>query len=103
MVTRKDFVRSSEGDSDPMVDFWFETETGVRIEASRGISSTLWRSVAPGTRIAVAYSRHDPRQNFPVSDGGAGLGVTLFVHVLGNVFAIAGIALLVGARRPLPR
>lgn len=99
VVTRKEFVRSSDGDSDPMIEFRFETGTGVRIEASRGVSRPLWSSVVPGDRITVAYSREHPRQNVCVADGGAGLGVTLFSHLLGTAFAIAGISLWVGSIR----
>jgi hypothetical protein len=100
-ITGKHIVRSSDGDSDFNVAYWFVLPNGQRIEAERGVSKRLWNTYQKGGTLEVAYSASNPRRNFPLGGGVTSLGVALFVSVICLALAMFGTLFLFGNVRQL--
>jgi hypothetical protein len=88
-LVKKVFVRASDGESDYMLDYWFQTPTG-RIDASHSVSEKLWNSAQEGQLLEVMYSENNPRRNFPAGSGVTSILVTVLVSAFAFVFAVLG-------------
>jgi hypothetical protein len=98
-VAGLDRLSSADGDSDFMVDYWFELRSGERIAAQRGVSTQLWTRLRVGDAVEIAYSPANPRQNFPLGAGVTSLGLVLCLTVICAVFATFGALVFVSALR----
>jgi hypothetical protein len=92
-LVKKVFVRASDGESDYMLDYWFQTPAG-RFDASRSVNKELWNTVQEGQLIEVKYSENNPKRNFPVGAGVTSPGVVVFVSVFSFAFAGLGAGLV---------
>jgi hypothetical protein len=98
-IADKSMSFASDGDSDFNVSYWFILPSGERIEATRAVSKARWSEFRKDGTLVVAYSASNPRRNFPLGAGVTSLGVTVFLSMLGVVFAGFGSLLVWGALR----
>ena len=98
-VTRTYVLRAGDGDSDFLVDYWFHLPDGQRIQASRSVSQSLWKTLGKGQTVQVHYAADNPKRNFPAGGGVTSLGLVLFTGVFSALFAVFGVVLLMGAWR----
>ena len=95
-IEKKVFLSDAEGVSDYILEYWFTTENGSKINATRNVSKTLWKSVSEGQTIGIKYSSSNPKRNFPNGEGVTSLGISIFASVFGALFTILGGALIWG-------
>lgn len=89
-ITRKIFLYSADGDSDYVVEYWFDLPSGERVKSSSGVNKRLWKTLHKGQTIVVCYSAEDTKRNFPLGGGVTSLGVTIYLSVLCALFAVCG-------------
>ena len=44
-ITNKSIVFSADGDNDYIVEYWFNLQSGKRVEVARGVHKKLWNSL----------------------------------------------------------
>jgi ABC-type multidrug transport system fused ATPase/permease subunit len=94
VVLRKEFIRSSDGDSDYLVHYQFPLPTGAQMTAQRNVSRALWTTLQPGSRLPVVYAADDPRRNFPQGHGVSSLWAPALITLLFGSLAALGGAIL---------
>jgi hypothetical protein len=94
VVLRKEFIRSSDGDSDYLVHYRFAVPSGQAVTAQRHVSRALWTTLQPGSRLAVVYAPDNPRRSFPEGHGVSSLWAPALVTLLFGSLAILGAAIL---------
>lgn len=95
-IEKKVFLFDAEGDSDYILEYWFLTNTGSKINASHHVSKLLWNSVRENQTIEIRYSASNPKRNFPNGEGVTSLGMSIFASVFGGLFTLFGGALIWG-------
>jgi hypothetical protein len=101
-VIDKTIVHSAAPDSggdDFMLKYWFNLPNGSRFEVDSIVTKNYWINTATGNTIEIDFDPNHPSNNFPKGEGMTSVGLALFISVLGFLFAISGIALLIGGRR----
>ena len=98
-LVKKLFMGAADGDSDYVLEYWFETPKGQVVNVSHTVSKELWVSMREGELLEVQYSETNPKRNFPAGEGVTSLGLTIFVSAVASVFAIFGGALVWGVVR----
>lgn len=98
-ITKKSVLVAADGDSDYIVEYWFNLPSGKRVEAVRGVHKELWNTLRDGEALVVLYSAENPERNFPLGGGIASIGITVFVSVFFAVFAASGALLVAGYSR----
>ena len=95
-ITKKSVLFAADGDSDYIVEYWFNLPSGKRVEAVRGVHKKLWSTLRDGEAFVVLYSAENPKRNFPLGGGVTSIGITVFVSVFFTVFAASGALLIAG-------
>ena len=95
-IVKKSFLFDAGGDSDYILAYWFVTESGILMNASRHVNASLWKAVNENQIIEIKYSASNPKRNFPTGEGASSLGMTIFASVMGGLFALFGGALTWG-------
>ena len=95
-ITKKSVLFVADGDSDFIVEYWFNLPSGKRVEAVRGVDKKLWNTLRDGEAFVVLYSAESPKRNFPSGGGVTSIGVTVFASVFFGVFAVFGALLVAG-------
>lgn len=93
-TTDKSVAFSADGDSDYVVDYWFQLPTGERVEAHRGVHKALWSTLRKGESFVVLYSVENPNRNFPRGGGVTSVGLTIFVSALSTLIGVFGVLLV---------
>lgn len=94
IVIKKDFVASSDGDSDFMLKYIFADENKNIHLINRGVSEELYNKINEKDTIEVFYSKDNPERNFPVGSSNMSIWFSIFVSILGLIFSGFGLAVL---------
>lgn len=95
-ITKKSVLFAADGDSDYIVEYWFNLPSGKRVEAVRGVHKQLWNTLRDGEAFVVLYSAEKPKRNFPLGGGVTSIGLAVFASVFFGSFAAFGALLVVG-------
>ncbi len=95
-IKKKVHVFDAKGDSGYILEYWFKTDSGSKINTSRNVSKTLWKSVSEGQAISIKYSPSNPKRNFPNGEGVTSFGMSVYVSVFGAIFTLFGGAFIWG-------
>ena len=99
-VTKKHFVRASDGNTLYQVDYLFTPRGGDELKATGKISKQLWDTLKENDKLEIRYDQADPRRSIPAESGGLSLIFAVFVLVLGMVFFVFGWSrLIAGLKR----
>ena len=95
-ITKKSVLVAADGDSDYIVEYWFNLPSGKRVEAVCRVHKELWNTLREGEAFVVLFSAENPKRNFPLGGGIASIGITVFVSVFFAVFAASSALLVAG-------
>ena len=95
-LVKKLFLGAADGDSDYVLEYWFETSEHKVLNASRTVDKELWVSLREGEPLEIRYSDANPKRNFPAGAGVTSFGVTVFVSAIAFLFAVFGGAIVWG-------
>jgi hypothetical protein len=91
-ITKKHFLRASDGNTSYYVDYWFVPPAGGKKETTGTIPKQLWDTIKVDDKIEIKYDPVNPGRSFPMNDGSASLIFTFFIFVMGAVFSVFGIS-----------
>jgi uncharacterized membrane protein len=105
-ITDKSVSRGDD-DTDYLLQYRFALPDGGLQTGQHGIAKADWATRQIGAPLAISYDRNRPSRNFPAGYGVTSLGMTIFMSVLGAVFAAFGAVIFVApwkwpADRPRP-
>ena len=98
-ITKKSVVVAADGDSDYIVEYWFNLPSGKRVEPVRRVHKKLWNTLRDGEAFVVLYSAKNPKRNFSLDGGINSIGITVFASVFFAVFAASSAPLVAGYSR----
>jgi hypothetical protein len=98
-VTRKWVSGDRDSGERHMVAYWFDVPGQARLEGEHRVAEPRYRTLRPGDRLTVVYSREDPRLNFPDGEGLTSRRSALIVVLLGVSIALFGVGLVVRGLR----
>lgn len=94
IIIKKNFIASSDGDSDFMLKYIFTDENKKTHITNRGVPEELYNKVNENDTIEIFYLKDNPDKNFPVGSGNMSIWFSIFVSILGLVFSGFGLAVL---------
>jgi hypothetical protein len=100
MLDHKRVLRSSDGDTDYVLEYRFTTASGEAMKAQRTVDKAVWRGVREGEPLEVRYSVTNPKRNFPAGGGVNSLPLTLTLSAFGGFFVLIGASLIWAFLRP---
>ena len=95
-ITKKSVLFVADGDSDFIVEYWFNLPSGKRVEAVRGVDKKLWNTLRDGEAFVVLYSAQNPKRNFPLGGAVTSIVLAVFASVFFGGFAVFGALLVAG-------
>lgn len=100
-IEKKVFLFVADGDSDYILEYWFLTNDGLKINTSHHVSKSLWQKVNEKQIIEIKYSPTNPKRNFPIGEGVTSFGLSIFFSVIGGLITLMGGALIWGNFKPI--